>query len=333
MTNNINPEMNLVSDLNKAEKKAMRDGYGEALLEIGQKDNRIVVLTADLKDSLKVDGFAKKFPSRFLEMGIAEQNMMGVAAGMALSGKIPFVNSFGVFSPGRNWDQLRVSVCLSKTNVKVIAGHAGFGNGGDGANQQSLEDIGCVRVLPNLMIVAPCDYEQIKKATVAICEYEGPVMMRMTKPDREVITTKTTPFQLGKAQVFRSGKDVSIFAYGQMVFEALKAAEELKKEVDVEVINVHTIKPIDKETIIKSVKKTRLVITAEEHQIIGGLGSAVAEVLVEAGDELSLGKAIKMRRIGIKDQFAESGKVEELMEKHLLTSKGIVAAIRELTNF
>jgi transketolase len=328
----MNKEMFLIPDLTQAEKKPMRDGYGEALLELAEKNENIVALTADLKESLRVDEFANKFPKRFFEMGIAEQNMMGVAAGMAVSGKIPLVNSLGVFSPGRNWDQLRVSVCLSKANVKVIAGHAGFGNGGDGANQQTWEDVGSVRVLPNIMIVAPCDYEQIKKALKAICEYKGPVMMRMTKPSREVITTKMTPFVLGKAQVFKEGKDVTVLAYGQMVFEALKAAEELKKEVSVEVVNVHTIKPIDRETILKSVKKTRLVITAEEHQVNGSLGSAVAEVIAEEGKELALGKPVIMRRIGMMDRFGESGEVSDLMDKYGLTAKRIVEAVRELTN-
>lgn len=323
-------EMHLIEDLAKVEKKAMRDGYGEALVEMGKRKTDIVVLTADLMDSLRVRDFKNAFSDRFFEMGIAEQNMMGVAAGMALSGKIPLVNSFGVFSPGRNWDQLRASVCLSKANVKVIAGHAGFGNGGDGANQQSMEDMGCVRVLPNLVIVAPCDFEQIKKALEAIVDYRGPVLMRMTKPERPVVTTAATPFELGKAQVFRSGKEVSVFACGALVYEAMLAAQSLEGEVDVEVINVHTIKPIDRETVIRSVAKTRLVVTAEEHQVIGGLGSAVAEVVAEGGEEFKLGKPVRMKRIGMQDKFGESGGVEELMQKYGLTKTGIVTAIREL---
>ncbi len=326
----MNPEMYLVPDIKQVEMKAMRDGYGEAMVEIGKKNEKIVVLVADLTDSLKVRGFKEMFPDRFFEMGIAEQNMMGVAAGMALSGKVPVVNSFGVFSPGRNWDQLRVSVCLSKANVKVIAGHAGFGNGGDGANQQSMEDMGCVRVLPNLMVVAPCDYEQVKKAMVVIAEHHGPVMMRITKESRPAVTTKMTPFVLGKAQVLRRGKEVTVIACGGLVYEALMAAEMLSGKVDVEVINVHTIKPVDRETILRSAAKTRLVVTAEEHQVIGGLGSAVAEVLVEGGKELELGRPVVMRRIGMNDRFGESGKVNELMSKYGLNANGIVDKIKEL---
>lgn len=319
----INPEMFLIEDLNKLEMKAMRDGYGEGLVEAGRRNSAVVALCADLTESTRTDLFKAAFLDRFFEMGISEQNMMGVAAGMAVTGKVPFVNSFACFSPGRNWEQLRVSVCLSGNNVKVIGGHAGVGNGTDGGNQQMFEDIALTRVLPNLMVVIPADYEQVKKMTLAIADFQGPVYMRMTKPTREVVTTGGTPLTLGKAQVFRTGKDVTVFACGAMVYEALIAAEELTGKIDVEVINVHTIKPLDKETILKSVTKTGKVVTAEEHSIIGGLGSAIAEVLSEE-------MPVKMRRIGMKDRFGESGEATELLSKFGMTSKEIVSKIKEL---
>lgn len=323
MSNHINKEMFLIEDLDKLEVKAMRDGYGEGLVEVGKRDSNVVVLCADLMDSTRTDLFKATFPSRFFEMGISEQNMMGVAAGMASSGKVPFVNSFACFSPGRNWEQLRISVCMSGNNVKIIGGHAGVGNGADGGNQQMFEDIALTRVLPNLTVVAPADYEQAKKMTLAIADLFGPVYMRMTKPKREVVTTGGTPLTLGKAQVFRMGKDATVFACGAMVYEALRAAEELTGKIDVEVINVHTIKPLDKETILRSVAKTGKVVTAEEHSVIGGLGSAIAELL---GEELPT----KMRRVGMKDRFGESGEPEELLSKFGMTSKEIVSKIKEL---
>ena len=319
----INEEMFLISDLKEVKKVAMRDGYGEGLVEIGRKRSEVVVLCADLMESTRTDLFKKEFPERFLEMGISEQNMMGVAAGMAACGKIPFVNSFASFQPGRNWEQLRVSVCLSHNNVKVIGGHAGVGNGSDGGNQQMYEDIALTRVLPNIMVVAPADYEQAKKMVYAITEYVGPVYMRMTKPLRPVITSKGTPFVLGKAQVLRYGKQVTVVACGAMVYEAMFAAEELAGQIEVEVINVHTIKPLDSQTILTSVAKTKKVVVAEEHSIIGGLGGAVAELLAE---ELP----VKMRRVGMRDRFGETGEPEELMAKFGMTSQAIIAKIKEL---
>lgn len=316
-------EMYLVPDLAATEKKPMRDGYGEALAEEGRKNKGVLVLVGDLMESTRTDLFKEEFPDRFIEMGIAEQNMMGVAAGLALSGQIPFVNSFACFNPGRNWEQLRVAVCLSKTNVKVVGGHAGFGNGGDGGNQQMFEDLAITRVLPNLTVLVPADYEQIKHAVREIVNHEGPVYMRMTKPARPVVTTKMTPFEIGKAQIFRTGKDVTVLACGAMVYEALAAAEELKEKVDIEVINVHTIKPLDKGTIVRSVAKTKKVVVAEEHSIIGGLAGAVAELLAEE-------MPVKMRRVGMPDVFGETGEVSELMNKWGLTKKEIINKIMEL---
>jgi len=319
----INKEMYLVEDWETLAKKPMRDGYGEMLAEIGKKDGRVVALIADLLDSLRLDLFKKDFPDRVIELGIAEQNMMGVGAGLAMGGKVPFVNSIACFNPGYNWNQLRVSVCLGRENVKIVGGHAGFGNGVDGANQQAFEDMALTRVLPNLVVLAPADYEQVKKAVMAMVEYNGPVYMRITKLSREIITTNITPFELGKAQVFCGGRDVSIFACGAGVAEAMRAAKQLEGEVEVEVINVHTIKPIDKETLVRSAKKTKKVITVEEHSVIGGLGSAVAEVLAEEFPT-------RMRRIGMPDCFGESGEPEELMKKYGITADNIVLEIRKI---
>lgn len=320
----INKEINLVDSFSNLEKKAMRDGYGEVLVEMARKDEKIVAVVADLADSLRLDLIKKEFPNRVIELGIQEQNMMSLAGGLAMSGKTVTVNSLACFNPGYNWNQLRVSVCLTKENVKVIGGHAGFGNGVDGANQQSFEDLALTRVLPNLTILCPADYEQVKKATKSMLDFFGPVYLRMTKPTREVITTNMTPFEIGRAQQFRGGRDVSVFGCGVGVVEAMKAAEELAGEVDVEVINIHTIKPIDKAAILKSAMKTGLVVTVEEHSIIGGLGSAVAEVLVEGGIKT------KMIRMGMMDCFGESGEPSELLDKYNINKERIIFNIRNL---
>lgn len=317
--------MILVNDLINVERKATREGFGEAMIQLGKNNKNVVVVTADLGESMKVDEFEKMYPERFVQVGVAEQNMMGVAAGLALSGKIPFAVSYAVFNPGRNWDQMRCSVCYTNANVKIIGGHTGVISGPDGATHQALEDIAITRVLPNLMVVVPCDYEQAKKATLAIATYKGPVYLRLTRPKTACITTATTPFELGKAQVLRSGKDVTIFACGTLVYEALLAAEELKNEVDVEVINIHTIKPIDGETVVRSAKKTGKVITLEDHQVNGGLGGAVAEVLGEKCPT-------KMVRMGMKDSFGESGESMELLAKYGLDKNGVIKTIRKIIN-
>lgn len=319
----INKEYFLIEDLKKPPLMAMRDGYGEGLVEAGKRNERVVALVGDLTESTRTDLFKKEFPERFFEMGISEQNMMGTAAGMAATGLIPFVNSFACFNPGRNWEQLRCSVCLSDNNVKIVGGHAGFGNGTDGANQQMFEDLALTRVLPNLTVLVPADYVQAKKMVLLMAEMMGPVYLRMTKPKRPVVTTGGTPLALGKAQVFREGKDVTVVACGTMVYEALMAAEELAGEIGVEVINVHTVKPLDGETILVSARKTKRVVTAEEHSIIGGLGSAVAELLAEE-------MPVPMRRVGMADKFGESGEPEELLAKYGMTKEVIVAKIREL---
>ncbi len=319
----INESFFIINNLSEAVLKPMRDGYGEGLLEAAKRNHSIVAVVGDLIESLKLDEFKKDLPERLFDLGIAEQNMMGVAAGMSMSGKVPFVNSFACFNPGRNWEQLRVSVCLTKNNVKIIGGHSGFGNGFDGANQQSFEDMAITRVLPNLTVVAPADYEQAKKATISISNFVGPVYMRITKPARPVFTSRITPFEIGKAQVIREGKDISVIACGMMVYEALMVAEKLADKIDIEVINMHTIKPIDAAAIVKSAKKTGRVITAEEHSIIGGLGSAVAEVLSEKCPT-------KMARVGINDSFGESGDPIDLANKYGVNGDGLLKKIEEL---
>lgn len=318
--------MFLVEDLMKIEKKPMRDGYGEELALLAKQNEKILAVVADLADSLRLDILRRDYPERIIEVGIQEQNMMSLAAGLAMSGKVPIVNSIACFSPGNNLSQLTVSVCLAKENVKIIGGHSGFGNGVDGANQQAFADIALTRSIPNLIVLVPSDYEQVKKATRAMIDYKGPVYMRITKPAREVITTMVTPFEIGRAQLLRRGRDVTVFACGVGVAIALQAAEELAGKVEVEVVNVHTIKPIDREAVTRSAKKTGKVITIEEHLIIGGLGSSVAEVLAEEVFES------RLVRVGMPDVFGESGEPEELLVKYDITKDRIVNEVKKLTN-
>src|SRR4030042_4312113 len=280
------------------EKISMRDGYGEGLLEAG-KNPDVVALSADLKQSTRVDSFAEKFPERFFECGIAEQNMIGIAAGLALNGKIPFASSLAVFAPGRTWDQIRVSVCYSKANVKIVGSHAGSSVGGDGTTYQALEDIAIARVLPNMAVVVPCDYIETRKAAVYVAEHKGPLYLRFARGKTAVITTEATPFKFGQAEIFREGKDVTIIACGPLVYYCLLAAKELEKEgISVQVINNHTVKPIDKLGIAKEAKETGAIVTVEEHQIDGGLGGAVAEVLAE-------NYPAPMVRVGMPDHLGE----------------------------
>lgn len=306
------------------ERKATREGYGEALVELGMKNKDVWVLTADLRESMRVGAFAKQFPDRFIECGVSEQNMMGVAAGLALSGKIPFVSSFGVFSPGRNWDQLRVSVCYSKANVKIAGGHTGLSTGPDGATHQALEDIAITRTLPNMTVVVPCDAIQAKKATLASSLHEKAVYIRLSREPMPIMTSEHTPFRIGKAQVMQEGSDVTIIASGPILYEAFVAREMLENyRVSVELINLHTIKPIDKEAIVKSAKKTKHVITCEDHQILGGVGSAVAEVLSQEFP-------VPIEMIGVKDQFGQSASARELWNHYGLTSKFIIQAVKKV---
>ncbi len=306
-----------------AELKGIRDGFGQGLLEVAALDPRVVVLSADLTESIRLEGFAKTYPDRFIELGVAEQNMAGVAAGLALSGKVPFIASYAVFNPGRNWDQLRVSICYSQANVKVIGAHAGISVGPDGATHQALEDIAITRVLPDLLVVAPTDYEEARKVVHAIVAHEGPVYVRFGREKTHQVTTEKTPFALGKAQVLRAGKAVTVIACGAQVYDALQAAEKLKKNHSIEVVSVSTIKPLDAETLLKSVRKTGRVVVVEEHQVTGGLGGAVCELLSQK-------LPVPVRLVGVPDTFGESGAASELLEKFHLTPQGIMAAVEEV---
>ncbi|MCD6367072.1 MAG: transketolase family protein [Bacteroidales bacterium] len=305
--------------------KATRFGFGEGVVALANRDNRIVVLGGDITNSVGLGNFAKQFPNRFFSMGIAEQNSIGVAAGLAHSGKIPFFSTYAVFSAHRDNDQIRISVCYNNLPVKIGGAHAGISVGADGATHQALEDIAVMRVLPNMTVLSPCDATQTKLATIASVEQvQGPAYIRYGREPIPDFTTEDLDFEVGKVQVFRQGKDVSIFATGSMVWEALQAAEMLtKKNVDAEVINVHTIKPIDVKGIIQSVKKTYCTVVAEEHQTIGGLGSAVAEVCVQHFP-------VPIEFVGIQDQFGESGNPDELMKKYGLTAENIAKKVLQV---
>lgn len=308
---------------NNIKNKSTRDGFGEALLELGQKNSQVVVVSADLAESTRVHHFAKKYPSRFIEVGVAEQNMMGIAAGLALEEKIPFATSFGVFNPGRNWDQLRVSVCYSKANVKIIASHTGLSVGADGASHQALEDIAITRCLPNLVILAPADFNETKAATLAAAKHQGPVYIRFARQSSPVFTPKKS-FTIGKADILIPGKDISIIGIGPLLYEAVIAAQLLtKKGIQVELINSASIKPLDEKTILKSAKKTKRVLTLEDHQITGGLGSAVAELL-------SAKLPTPLIRMGVDNTFGESGQVEELWGKYKLNHNYIVQNVLDM---
>lgn len=317
---NLNPKIGQ-EDI---EQVPTRNGYGEGVVELGEENENVMVLTADLAGSTKVSDFQKKYPERFLEMGIAEQNMMGVAAGLSWEGKIPFVSSYAVFSPGRNWDQLRVSVAYSKANVKVAGAHAGISVGPDGATHQALEDIAITRVLPNMTVVVPCDYLETKKATIALGRMEGPVYFRFAREKTPVFTTEHTPFQVGKAEIFKEGTDVAIIGSGPVLYNGMLAAMELEKEgISCMVINNHTIKPIDAETIIAAAKQCGAVVTIEEHQTMGGCGSAVAEVL-------ALNHPVPIEMVGVQDHFGESGEPQELLEAFHMTAPYIAKAVQRV---
>lgn len=307
--------------LNNPKKIATRDGFGEGLVELGEKNKEVVVLCGDLTESTRVEAFKEKFPERFFEMGVAEQGMVGAAAGLAQTGKIPFVATYAVFIPNRALDQVRISVAYNNVNVKLAGAHAGLTVGPDGATHQALEDIAIMRSLPNFIVIVPSDSEETRKATLAAAEIEGPVYLRFGRAEMPVLTLKDTPFKVGKAEVFREGKDATIVACGAMVYEAMKAAEILWKEnINVTVINSHTIKPLDEETILTHAKKTRAVVTAEEHQINGGLSDVVAQTLTK---NLPCPQEI----VAVEDHFGQSGKPEELMVKYGLTAKNIVKKV------
>lgn len=308
--------------LTKPEKKAMRDGFGDALLELGKQNPNVVGLCADLTESVKMEAFAKKYPDRYFQCGVAEQNLVAVSAGLALAGKIPFASTFGVFFM-RTIDQIRISVCYNQANVKLAASHGGIAVGADGATHQALEDLGVMRGVPNMTVVCPADYWQTYQATLAIAAKKGPCYLRFGRGEVPMITAKNTPFQLGKAQILLDGTDVTVVASGLMVYEALKAAFALKNKISVQIINYHTLKPFDKTSLIKMVRKNKAVVTAEEHQVYNGLGSAVAEVLVQR-------YPVPMEMVGVQDTFGESGKPDELTKKYHLTANDIILAIKRV---
>jgi transketolase len=294
------------------------------MVELGETNPDIVGLTGDLSESTRIEGFQKAYPDRFFEVGVAEQNMMGIAAGLALSGKIPFLTSYATFSPGRNWDQLRVSVCYSQANVKVIGCHSGLSVGPDGATHQALEDIAITRVLPHLLVIAPCDSNEAFNATVALARYKGPCYLRLTREKTPIFTSATHAFTIGKINHVAEGTDVTIITAGPIAYEVLQAMELLQKDnISCDVLLSPSIKPLDKEAIMQSVGKTKAVVTVEEHQIDGGLGSAVAEVLAEA-------LPTPLERVGMPNKFGESGQPPELFAKYGLDRKAIVKAVHRV---
>ncbi len=301
-----------------------RSGFGAGILEAARANPNIVALCADLTGSLKLKDFQKEFPERFYQVGIAEANMMGIAAGMTIGGKIPFATTFANFATARVFDQVRQSIAYSHKNVKICASHAGLSLGEDGATHQILEDMGMMKMLPNFVVIHPCDYNQTKAATLAIARHEGPVYLRFGRPKVPIFTPEDQEFVIGKAQVLHTGKDISLFATGHMVWEALEAAQILKeKEISAEVVNIHTIKPLDEKAIIRSVKKTACALSIEEHQVNGGLGESIGRVLITQ-------LPVPMEMIGVQDQFGESGKPQELLKKYGLSKEHIVETALKL---
>lgn len=305
------------------EKLDTRSGFGAGLLEAAKQDSNVVGLCADLTGSLKMDAFQKQFPERFYQVGIAEANMIGLAAGMTIGGKIPFTGTFANFSTGRVYDQIRQSVAYSHKNVKIAASHAGLTLGEDGATHQILEDIGLMKMLPGMVVINPCDFNQTKAATLAVAKYYGPVYLRFGRPAVPNFTPADQVFEIGKALMLNEGTDVSIFATGHLVWEAILAGEKLAEQgISAEIINIHTIKPLDADAVIKSAKKTKCVVTAEEHNYIGGLGESIAGVLAR-------NCPTPMESVATQDTFGESGTPDQLMKKYGLTSENIIEAAKK----
>jgi transketolase len=305
-------------------KKDTRSGFGEGLAELGKTNKNVVALCADLTGSLKMDAFKAENPERFFQVGIAEANMMGMAAGMAVGGKIPYTGTFANFSTGRVYDQIRQSIAYSKKNVKICASHAGLTLGEDGATHQILEDIGMMKMLPNMTVIVPADFNQTKQATIAIADFEGPVYLRFGRPSVPIFTKADAKFEIGKADTIIEGKDVSIIACGHLVWKAIEAAKELEvKGISAEVINMHTIKPLDEKAILASLAKTKCVVSAEEHMINGGLGDSIAQVL-------SRNTPCPQEYVGVNDSFGESGTPEELMVKYNIDTADIVKAAEKV---
>ena len=306
------------------DKKDTRSGFGDGLYELGKTNANVVGLCADLTGSLKMNAFANEFPDRFLQAGIAEANMIGMAAGLTIGGKIPFAATFANFATGRVYDQIRQSVAYSDKNVKICASHAGLTLGEDGATHQILEDIGLMKMLPNMTVINTCDYNQTKAATIAIAEHVGPVYLRFGRPKVPVFIPEDLKFEIGKALMINEGSDVTIFATGHLVWKAMEAVKELKsKGISAELINIHTIKPLDKESVLQSVAKTKCVVTAEEHQLNGGLGDSIAQLL-------SMNDPVPIEFVAVRDQFGESGTPDQLMTKYGLDTPNIIEAVERV---
>lgn len=311
-------------DLKYTEKKDTRSGFGDGLTELGKQNPNVVALCADLIGSLKMDDFKNQNPERFFQIGVAEANMIGIAAGLTIGGKIPFTGTFANFSTGRVYDQIRQSIAYSNKNVKICASHAGLTLGEDGATHQILEDIGLMKMLPGMVVINPCDYNQTKAATIAIAKHEGPVYLRFGRPAVPVFTPVDQKFEIGKGIMLHEGTDVTLVATGHLVWEAMIAANELEKQgISVEVINIHTIKPLDEEIILNSVKKTGKIVTCEEHNKYGGLGESVARLLTEK-------YPVRQEFVAVNDTFGESGTPAELMKKYGLDSTAIVDKVKKL---
>ncbi len=326
----IHPEQKLNPKIfdKKVEMVPIRKGFGDGLVIAGDKNPQVVGLCADLVESTKMDAFKKKFPERFIEVGVAEQNLASVASGMAAMGKIPFISSYAMFSPGRNWEQIRTTICYNDRPVIIVGSHAGVSVGPDGGTHQAIEDIALMRVLPNMTVISPCDHIEARKATIAAAKLGTPVYLRLAREKTPVITTDATPFEIGKAQLVYGEEtrnaDVGVVATGALLYKALRVAETLKNEgIAVKVLNISTIKPIDTEAVLSLAKTTKALVSVEEHQIAGGLGSAVAEVLAQ-------GMPVPMEFIGVKDKFGQSGKPEELIEHYGMGEKHILAACKRV---
>lgn len=301
-----------------------RDGYGHGLVELGAVNPNVVVLDADLAKSTRSDWFAAKYPERFFDIGIAEQDMIGTAAGLSIGGKIPFATTYSVFVAGRAWDQIRTTVCYSHLNVKIAGAHGGISAGGDGATHQALEDLALMRVLPNMHVLVPCDANEAKQATIASAAIWGPCFLRFAREATPVFTAENESFEIGKAKLVKDGKDVTIIACGPIVYEALLAHDLLKEEgISVRVINMHTLKPLDEATVLAAAKETGAIVTAEDAQVIGGLGGAVAETLVK-------NKPVPVEMVGIHDRFLECGTMEDLALKYNLTAPALVEAVKKV---
>lgn len=314
----------MLSDYVVTGKKDTRSGFGAGILQLGRTNPNVVALCADLAGSLKLDEFIKEFPERYVQVGIAEANMIGIAAGMTIGGKIPFATTFANFATGRVYDQIRQSVVYSGKNVKIAASHAGVTLGEDGATHQILEDIGMMQMLPGMVVINPCDYNQTKAATIAVAEYEGPVYLRFGRPVWPIFMPENQKFEIGKAIVMNEGKDVTIFATGHLVWKAVEAAQQLEAEgISVELINIHTIKPLDREAVINSVSKTKCAVVAEEHNRIGGLGSSIASLL---SHELPT----PLEYVAVDDSFGESGTPDQLMKKYGLDTPDVIAAAKKV---